>query len=110
MSLTKGDFSQDWKIATVRPLLKKKPELGAYTQKLQTSLKPVLSLKTATVMHVATVIGPLHSMRSHTRLPICLQEELQYRNKLNKITNDILLRFENKNYHINSNSGPITCI
>ena len=81
-----------------------------YTQKLKTCLKLVFFLQTGRVMHVVTVTGPLHSTRSHTRLPICLQEELQSRNKLNQNDQWYIVGIWKPKHHINSNSGPIGCI
>ena len=71
MSITKGDFNEDWKTAIVRPLLKK-PGLELTHQTTDLSQTCAFS-PTGRVVHVATVTESFHSTRSHTRLPICLQ-------------------------------------
>ena len=109
MSLTKGDFNEDWKTSIVRPVLKK-TWMGTYTQKQETYLELVLSLQTGRAMHVVTVIGWLHSTRSHTRLPICLQEELQYGNKLNQNDQWYIVGIWKPKHHSKNNSGSISCI
>ena len=79
-------------------------------RKLQTCLKLVFSLQTGRRMHVATITGPLHSIRSHSRVPIFLQEELQYRNKLNQNDQWYIVGIWEPKHYINSNSEPIGCI
>ena len=95
MSLTKGDFNEDWKTAIIRPLLKNL--IGTYTQKLQTCLELVLSLQTGRVMHIATVTGPLHLTRFHMRLQY--RKNYSTETSLIKLTNNILWDVKTKTSH-----------
>ena len=73
LSLNKGDFSNQWKTAIVKPLIKVKKKGTTHTN-YQTSKQSVLHIQGGRKMYTATTHTALQQPHSASKFPICLPE------------------------------------
>ena len=105
MSLTRGDFITDWKLAIVRPLFKKPG-----SKHLLIIYRPVSSLSFLSKLVERCMLQQLlDHCTQHNLIPdfqSSYHKNHTTETSLLKLTNDILWGFESE-YHININPGPV---
>ena len=98
LSLTNGEFCEDWKIAVVKPLLKK-PGLDLISK----NYRPILNLPFISKLVEKCMLKQFPP----SRLSVCISKTLQYRDKPHQVHQWHTVVNGKTAHNITCNSGPV---